>query len=45
LAVGEQAGAGAQHFADAVERITDPAAVPAGVLLDALAASVQRIAG
>ncbi len=45
LAVGEQADTGAQHSADAVERITDPAAVPAGVLLDALAASVQRIAG
>lgn len=28
-----------------LERITDPAAVPAGFLLDALAASVQRIAG
>jgi hypothetical protein len=45
LAVGEQADAGAQHSADAVERITDPAGVPAGVLLDALAASVQRIGG
>ena len=31
LAVGEQAATGAQHSADAVERITDPAAVPAGV--------------
>jgi hypothetical protein len=45
LAVGEQADTGAQHSADAVERITDPAAVPAGVLLDALGASVQRTAG
>jgi hypothetical protein len=45
LAVGGQADAGARHFADAVERVTGPAAVPAGVLLDASAASVQRIAG
>lgn len=31
LAVGDQADAGAQHSADAGERITDPAAVPVGV--------------
>ena len=45
LSVGEQVGAGAQHAADAVERVTGAAAVPAGLLLDALPAAVQRVAG
>ena len=45
LLVGEQVGAGAQHAADAVERVTDAAAVSAGVLLNALAAAVYRVAG
>jgi hypothetical protein len=45
LLVGEQVGAGAQHPADAVERVTGAAAVPARVLLDALAAAVQCVAG
>jgi len=45
LAVGEQLGAGAQHPADAIERVTCSAAMPAGVLLDPLSAAVQRFAG
>jgi hypothetical protein len=41
LLVGEQVGAGTpQHSADAIERVADASAVPAGVLLDTLAATV-----
>jgi hypothetical protein len=45
LLVSGQLDAGAQHAADAVERLTGAPAVPAGLLLDSVAAAVQGIAG
>jgi len=45
LAIGEQLGAGAQDPPDPVERVPGAAAVPTGLLLQALAAAVQGVAG
>jgi hypothetical protein len=45
LLVGEQIGAGVQSAAGRVERVPGPAAVPAGLLLDAPSALVQCLSG
>jgi len=45
LPVGQQVGPDAQHPPDPVERIPGATSVPAGGLLDALAAAVQGVTG
>lgn len=44
LLLGEQISAGPKRPSGAVERVTRPAAMPGGVLLDPLPAPIQRVA-